>query len=81
MTRPAVSATRTRGRGGVTFCESHSVAYCKPAPWQGVNQEPGTRRPGRRENRMLSWKGTVVKLLALAAFIASFAGEAEGWTW
>jgi hypothetical protein len=30
---------------------------------------------------MLSWKGTVVKLLALAAFIASFAGEAEGWTW
>jgi hypothetical protein len=30
---------------------------------------------------MLSWKGTVVRLLALAAFIASFAGEGEGWTW
>ena len=30
---------------------------------------------------MLSWKCTLVKLLALAAFIASFAGEGEGWTW
>jgi hypothetical protein len=30
---------------------------------------------------MLSWKGTLVKLLAVAAFIASFAGEGEGWTW
>jgi hypothetical protein len=30
---------------------------------------------------MLSWKGMLVKLLALAAVIASVAGEAEGWTW
>ena len=30
---------------------------------------------------MLSLKGTLVKLLAVAAFIASFAGEGEGWTW
>jgi hypothetical protein len=30
---------------------------------------------------MLSWKGTLVKLLALAALIASFAAEGEGWTW
>jgi hypothetical protein len=30
---------------------------------------------------MLSWKGTLVKLLGLAALVASFAGEAEGWTW
>jgi hypothetical protein len=30
---------------------------------------------------MLSWKGTLVKLLALAAVIASVAGEGEGWTW
>jgi hypothetical protein len=30
---------------------------------------------------MLSWNGTMVKLLALAALIASIAGEGEGWTW
>jgi hypothetical protein len=30
---------------------------------------------------MLSWKGTLVRLLALAAVIASIAGGAEGWTW
>jgi hypothetical protein len=30
---------------------------------------------------MLSWKGTLVRLLALAAVIASIAGEADGWTW
>jgi hypothetical protein len=30
---------------------------------------------------MLSWKGTLVKLLTLAAVVASLAGEGEGWTW
>jgi hypothetical protein len=30
---------------------------------------------------MLSWKGTLVRLLALAAVIASIVGEGEGWTW
>jgi hypothetical protein len=30
---------------------------------------------------MLSWKGTLVKLLALAGAVAAIAGEAEGWTW
>jgi hypothetical protein len=30
---------------------------------------------------MLSWKGMLLKVLALAGVIAAIAGEAEGWTW
>jgi hypothetical protein len=30
---------------------------------------------------MLSWKGMLVKVLALAAVVAAIAGEGEGWTW
>jgi hypothetical protein len=30
---------------------------------------------------MLSWKGMLAKVLALAAVIAAIAGEGEGWTW
>ena len=81
--RARAPATRTLGRGGRNQFSDRAfggILQARPLA-RGQTKRPGTRRPGRRENEMLSWKGTVVKLLALAAFIASFAGEAEGWTW
>jgi len=83
MTWPASRATRdaTLQRGGPCLRSAFGgILQARPLA-RGQTKRPGTRRPGRRENRMLSWKGTLVKVLALSAFIASFIGEAEGWTW
>jgi hypothetical protein len=58
-----------------------NVAYFEPL--LGIwGSRPGSgARAHERRGRMLSWKGMLVKLLALAAVIASVAGEGEGWTW
>ena len=58
-----------------------NVAYFEPL--LGFGDQGREAAPGHTKGEvgMLSWKGMLVKLLALAAVIASVAGEGEGWTW
>ena len=44
-------------------------------------QTPGSGARDAKGDRMLSWRGLLVKLLAVAALIAAIAGEGDGWTW
>jgi hypothetical protein len=48
-----------------------------------INTQLVVRRPtlGEREGKMLHWKAKLAYVAVIAAFLASFLAEGEGWAW
>jgi hypothetical protein len=52
-------------------------------PLPAMNTQVVVRRPtlGEREGKMLHWKAKLAYVAVIAASLASFLAEGEGWAW